>query len=186
MSTDVNLTGEDVWEVVQDLALPLALIELEQYTVVAATPSLLGELGVSAQALLHQPVFELFDDADRESSKLALDAIANGLVDFYRSHRRLRSLHNAATMLGMGTRPRVWRATSRTRGIFGESNPARQSARRARGLLTSAHRTRHHGRQRHRRVGERQRTNAVAGRAFTDGRPPSAHLGRTTTTLSRT
>jgi DNA-binding NarL/FixJ family response regulator len=94
--TDLDLAGEDVWEVVHDLDLPLLLVELEHYTVAGATPSLLRDLGVKPSAVLGHPIFDLFDDSDHERSKLAFQAIANGLVDFYRTHRRLRRSNGTA------------------------------------------------------------------------------------------
>jgi DNA-binding CsgD family transcriptional regulator len=85
------LAGEDVWEVVHGLDLPLLLIELEHYHVTAATPALFHDLGLKPSNVLDHPIFNLFDGSDHERSKLALQAISNGLVDFYRTHRRLRT-----------------------------------------------------------------------------------------------
>jgi DNA-binding CsgD family transcriptional regulator/PAS domain-containing protein len=91
MTTDLDVAGEDVWEVVHDLDLPLLLVELEHYTVTAATPSLFRDLGLRSAKVLGKPIFDLFDDRDHERSMLALQAITNGLVEFYRTHRRLRT-----------------------------------------------------------------------------------------------
>ncbi len=92
---DLDLAGQDVWEVCQRLDLPLALVELEHATVIGATPALFRELNLAPSTVLHHPVFELFEDPDRESAQLALRAITNGLVDFYRSRRRLRTATGA-------------------------------------------------------------------------------------------
>lgn len=102
--TDLDLTGEDVWEVVHGFDLPLILIELQDFTVVAATPALFREIGLSPSDVLHQPVFDLFDDADRASSKMALQAISTGLVDFYRSSRHLRPTSTGALELSAWVR----------------------------------------------------------------------------------
>jgi DNA-binding CsgD family transcriptional regulator len=95
MVTDLDLAGEDVWEVVHDLDLPLLLVELEHYTVTAATPSLFRDIGLKPGNVLGHPIFNLFDDSDLERSELTLQSIANGLVDFYRTHRRLRTANGA-------------------------------------------------------------------------------------------
>jgi DNA-binding CsgD family transcriptional regulator len=94
MSTDLDVVAKDVWDVVGGLELPLLLVELNDFTVSDVTPSFSAQTGLPASSVLHHRVYELFSDQDQNSARLALQALANGLVDFYSAHRRLRLPNN--------------------------------------------------------------------------------------------
>lgn len=88
MTTDLDAAASDVWDVVGGLDLPLFLVELKDFTVTQATPSFFENTGLSPSQVLNHPIFEILSPDDRVSSHLALKALAEGLVDFYSSHRR--------------------------------------------------------------------------------------------------
>ncbi len=84
------LTGEhDFWEVTKSLDLPLLLIDLSNFTVVGATEPFFQEVEIAASEILGRDVFVLFEPVDRARAKKALDALATGTIDFYRTHRHL-------------------------------------------------------------------------------------------------
>ncbi|MGC2169414.1 MAG: helix-turn-helix transcriptional regulator [Acidimicrobiales bacterium] len=97
MSSDLDVVAKDVWDVVGGLELPLLLIELDDFTVSEVTPSFSAQTGVPASSVLHHHVYELFSDHDQESARLALRALADGIIDFYSARRRLR-LPNQGTL----------------------------------------------------------------------------------------
>ncbi|MGA7834049.1 MAG: helix-turn-helix transcriptional regulator [Acidimicrobiales bacterium] len=103
-SSDLHSSGEDVWEVVQNLDLPLVLVELEHATIIDVTPAFLTELNLPPSAVLHQPVYDLFEGPDRRSAQMALTAITTGLVDFYRAHRRIRATSGAPVEVSVWVR----------------------------------------------------------------------------------
>jgi DNA-binding CsgD family transcriptional regulator len=89
LTTDLDVATKDVWDVVGGLELPLFLIELKEFTVTQATPSFFENTGLSPSTVLNHPIYDILSPEDRESSHLALTALADGLVDFYSSHRHL-------------------------------------------------------------------------------------------------
>jgi DNA-binding CsgD family transcriptional regulator/PAS domain-containing protein len=97
MSSDLDSVAKDVWDVVGDLELPLLLIELERFTVSEVTKSFSSQMGVPPSSVLHHPVYELYSKQDQRSARIALQALADGLIDFYSAHRLLR-LPNHTTM----------------------------------------------------------------------------------------
>ena len=89
MTTELDVVAKDVWDVVGGLELPLFLVELTNFTVTQATPSFFESTGFPPARVLNHPIFEILAPEDRASSQLALTALAQGLVDFYSSHRHL-------------------------------------------------------------------------------------------------
>ncbi len=90
VSSDLDVVAKDVWDVVGGLELPLLLIELDGFTVSDVTKSFSTQMGLPASSVLHHPVYELYDEHDQQSSRVALQALADGLIDFYSAHRRIR------------------------------------------------------------------------------------------------
>jgi DNA-binding CsgD family transcriptional regulator len=89
VTTDLDVAAKDVWDVVGGLELPLFLVELKDFTVTQATPSFFESTGLSPAKVLNHPVYEILSPKDQASAHLALTALAQGLVDFYSSHRHL-------------------------------------------------------------------------------------------------
>jgi DNA-binding CsgD family transcriptional regulator len=89
LTTDLDVATKDVWDVVGGLELPLFLVELKEFTVTQATPSFFESTGLSPSKVLNHPIYDILSPEDRVSSHLALTALADGLVDFYSSHRHL-------------------------------------------------------------------------------------------------
>jgi DNA-binding CsgD family transcriptional regulator len=89
LATDLDVGTKDLWDVVGDRELPLLLIELDKFTVTDATPSFFKQVGIPESQVLHRPIYKLFSGEDQISSRLALGALADGLIDFYSAHRQL-------------------------------------------------------------------------------------------------
>jgi DNA-binding CsgD family transcriptional regulator len=89
VTTDLDVVAKDVWDVVGGLEIPLFLVELKDFTVTQATPSFFEDTGLLPSNVLNRPIYEILSPEDQASSHLALKALAEGLIDFYSSHRRL-------------------------------------------------------------------------------------------------
>lgn len=87
METDRD--GREVWQVVQDLDLPLVLTDLRDFTVAAASESLSRQIGITPAEIVGTKVVTLFAEEDRHRAQEALQALADGTIDFYRTNRRL-------------------------------------------------------------------------------------------------
>lgn len=83
--TKLDVADDDVWSAVQQLDIPLLLIELKDFTVVAATLKAMSELNLDASDVIGRPIVDHFEDKER--AQAVLRALASGLVDFYRTHR---------------------------------------------------------------------------------------------------
>ncbi|HEY5010705.1 MAG TPA: helix-turn-helix transcriptional regulator [Acidimicrobiales bacterium] len=90
--TNDDRNGRDLWEVVQDSDLPLILTDLRDFTITAATEALSAELGISADKIIGTDVVALYQEDDQANAREALTALADGTIDFYRTHRRLSPL----------------------------------------------------------------------------------------------
>src|SRR6185437_2056188 len=71
------------------LELPIALVDLADFTIVAASSALLDLLGLSEDEFLGRRVTELYTLEDGAAAIGALSVLRDGVVDFYRSERRL-------------------------------------------------------------------------------------------------
>lgn len=89
LTIDLDVAARDVWDVVGGLDLPLFLVELKDFTLTQATPSFFENAGAPASKMLNRPIYEMLSPDDQASARLALTALAEGLIDFYSSHRRL-------------------------------------------------------------------------------------------------
>jgi DNA-binding CsgD family transcriptional regulator len=96
------------------LDLALLLIELDHFTVTAASEAALDLVGMTPTAIVQHPVFDLIGDQDRSNALLALQAMRAGVIDFYRAHRRIGTIGPSGTL-----------ATAWVRAIdFGDSRVA--------------------------------------------------------------
>jgi DNA-binding CsgD family transcriptional regulator/PAS domain-containing protein len=71
------------------LSLPIALVDLADFTVVATSSALLTLLGLSEAEVIGRRVTELYTPEDGAAAIVALSVLRDGVVDFYRSERRL-------------------------------------------------------------------------------------------------
>jgi DNA-binding CsgD family transcriptional regulator/PAS domain-containing protein len=88
-STKDDRDGRELWEVVQDLDLPLVLTDLRDFTVAAASQALALQIGISPAEIVGTEVVKLFAKEDQQRAREALQALADGTIDFYRTNRRL-------------------------------------------------------------------------------------------------
>ena len=72
-----------------ELAVPMAAIELRDLRIVAVTPAVFPDDPSSTAGMIGRPVLDVIDPVDRRAAKLALEALAAGGVDFVRAHGRL-------------------------------------------------------------------------------------------------
>jgi DNA-binding CsgD family transcriptional regulator len=81
--------NQEVWDVVKDLDLSVALVSTKDYVVVAATEAFLDTVGRDASDVIERPTFDLFLPSEEASVRAALDALSKGKIEFYRTHRLL-------------------------------------------------------------------------------------------------
>jgi DNA-binding CsgD family transcriptional regulator len=85
--------NQEVWDVVKDLDLSVALVSTKNYVVVAATEAFLEAVGRDASDVIERPTFDLFFPSEESSVRAALDALSKGKIEFYRTHRLLFEPH---------------------------------------------------------------------------------------------
>jgi DNA-binding CsgD family transcriptional regulator/PAS domain-containing protein len=98
VATDLEVADKDLWRAVQNLELPLVLVDLSDFTIAYFTKAFLEELDLKKEDVEHRRIFDLYDAADRENSRFALRALADGKIDYFRSHRLLKNRAASSTM----------------------------------------------------------------------------------------
>lgn len=88
----------DLWNAVQNLELPLVLVDLSDFNVTYCTGAFLQQVQMTQEQVLNHPIYDLYEPRDRDNSRTALKALADGRIDYFRSHRHLR---NATTSPGL-------------------------------------------------------------------------------------
>jgi DNA-binding CsgD family transcriptional regulator len=88
-SDAMSPANQEVWDVVKDLELSVALVSTKDYVIVAATEAFLEEVGRDASDVIERPTFDLFFPSEESSVRAALDALSKGKIEFYRTHRLL-------------------------------------------------------------------------------------------------
>jgi DNA-binding CsgD family transcriptional regulator len=83
----LSSANQEVWDIVKDLDLSVALVSTKDYTVVAATEAFLDAVGRDASDVIEKPTFDLFLPGEESSVRAALDALSKGKIEFYRTHR---------------------------------------------------------------------------------------------------
>ena len=89
----MSATDEELWEFVQARELPLVLTRLSDFTIQAATEAALVEVDMSADEVLGCSVFDFLDANERPRARAALQAIADGVIDFFRTYQPLSRAH---------------------------------------------------------------------------------------------
>jgi DNA-binding CsgD family transcriptional regulator len=85
----MSVTDQAMWGFVQARELPLVLTRLSDFTIQEATPAYLEQINMSADEVLGCSVFDLMDPEERPRAREALQALADGTIDFYRTYRPL-------------------------------------------------------------------------------------------------
>ena len=81
-------SDQELWDVVGKLELPMVLIDLNDLTVRAISRAALKRLGLPSSAVLgHSGLELLFERDDRANARRALQALRDGVIDFYQAHR---------------------------------------------------------------------------------------------------
>jgi DNA-binding CsgD family transcriptional regulator len=91
MATDLEVADQGLWNAVQNLELPLVLVDLSDYTVKYFTEAFLEQVKVPEEEVLDQPIYKLYEEHDQADSRFALTALAEGRIDFFRAHRHLKA-----------------------------------------------------------------------------------------------
>jgi DNA-binding CsgD family transcriptional regulator/PAS domain-containing protein len=73
----------DVQQAVAQLELPLWLVELDAFTIVALSGTALRSLNQAPSEVIGAPILELLRADERGRAKAALEAIRDGVIDFY-------------------------------------------------------------------------------------------------------
>jgi DNA-binding CsgD family transcriptional regulator len=90
VSADLAVADQDLWNAVQNLDLPLVLVDLADFTVKYCTSTFLGQVKQTKDRVLNHPIYDLYESHDRENARIALQALADGKIDYFRAHRHLR------------------------------------------------------------------------------------------------
>lgn len=85
----MSATDEKMWELVRARELPLLLTRLSDFTVQAATEAALDQVDMTPETVIGSSIFDLMDDEERSRAREALQALADGTIDFYRTYRPL-------------------------------------------------------------------------------------------------
>lgn len=81
-------SDQELWDVVGKLELPMILIDLNDLTVSAVSKAALKRIGVPSSAVLGRSALQLlFHSEDRANAQRALEALRDGVIDFYQAHR---------------------------------------------------------------------------------------------------
>ncbi len=91
---DSNRPGyEELLDVVGRLDLGLVVIDLNDFTILAASRAAVKSFGLGSEAVpIGRPALDLLTGEDRTDAQIGLDALRSGAIDFYRTH-----LHKTAT-----------------------------------------------------------------------------------------
>jgi DNA-binding CsgD family transcriptional regulator len=89
LDSSASVTELDLWNLVQGLDLPLVLTRLSNFTIEAATPAYFEQIGIPPAEVLGHSLLSLFDPPEQPRAEEALQAIADGTIDFYRTYRPL-------------------------------------------------------------------------------------------------
>ena len=86
--TNSGATGV-LTDAVRELELPIGLIDLRDFSVVAISEAACRFLGIPASRLVGHDVLQIVETDERENARAALEAVRSGAIDFYRSHRHI-------------------------------------------------------------------------------------------------
>jgi PAS domain S-box-containing protein len=80
--------SDDLGTAIGELELPITLVDLDDFTVRAASESAAELVGLPATELVGQSAVEVPSAEDRPQVVAALEALRTGSIDLYRAHRR--------------------------------------------------------------------------------------------------
>ena len=89
----LSSANQEVWDIVKDLDLAVALVSTKDYLVVAASEAFLDAARRDASDVIEHPTFDLFYPSEESSVRAALDALSKGKIEFYRTRRLLYQPH---------------------------------------------------------------------------------------------
>jgi DNA-binding CsgD family transcriptional regulator len=78
------------------LELPLWLVDLDDFTVLAVSEAAVKRTGVPASDFVGHPIVDHLRVEDWAGTQAALEAMSAGVIDFYRSHRPIGPAHSPA------------------------------------------------------------------------------------------
>jgi len=90
---------QQLWNAVQNLELPLVLVDLHDFTVTYCTGAFLTQVMMTQDEVLNHPIYDLYESRDRDNSRAALKALADGKIDYFRSHRHLRNVARSSSVI---------------------------------------------------------------------------------------
>jgi DNA-binding CsgD family transcriptional regulator len=83
---------------IRQLELPIALIELDNFSVLAVSNAALKLLGMPASAIVGRPVIDLIGSEERADALAVHEAIRAGHINFYRASRRLGATEESRSL----------------------------------------------------------------------------------------
>jgi hypothetical protein len=91
VAADLEVANQSLWNAVQNLELPLVLVDVSDLTIRYFTGAFLEQVKVPEEKGLNQLIYKLYDERDQADSRFALTARAEGRIDFFRAHRHLKA-----------------------------------------------------------------------------------------------
>jgi DNA-binding CsgD family transcriptional regulator len=82
--------GDNLLDAFGLLELPLLLVGLDDQRVQEASELILKRLGLPSERVIDRPFIGLLRESDRDGAAAALAAMRDGVIDFYRAHRRFQ------------------------------------------------------------------------------------------------
>ena len=79
----------DLRDAVNQFELPIALVDLDDFTVHAISESAVAYIGVEPCDIVGKPIANLLSPDDRKNTVGALQALSDGIIDFYTAKRRV-------------------------------------------------------------------------------------------------
>lgn len=81
-------SDQELWEIVGKLELPMLLLDLDDLKVSAVSNAAIKLIGLPPSEILGRSGLELlFASGDRANAQRALEALRDGVIDFYQAHR---------------------------------------------------------------------------------------------------
>ncbi len=88
---------EEISTFIQTSELPFVLTRLSDFTIEAASAAYFDQVAIPPSEVLGASVFSLMDEDERPRAREALQALADGTVDFYRTYRPLSAARTHRT-----------------------------------------------------------------------------------------
>ena len=81
-----GLPDRELTDAVEQIELPIALIDLEDFAVLAISLAGVNRLGDPGRSIVGRSIIEVLPEMDRQRAEVALAAMRAGSIDFFQAH----------------------------------------------------------------------------------------------------